>query len=127
MGKESKREQTKQMILAEVTDFLRTRFDCQVDKVDKSKIMMPWVDEDGEEFYFTFQATIPRGKRVDGTYKAYDGCALAQTYALQEKYDAEQKAIKEQQKALEAAKKVEGKRVRKAIQNLEKAMQKAGE
>lgn len=127
MGKEGDREKIKQEILSEVMKFLEERFDTDVKKTDKSKIMMPVVDSKGEEFYLVFSASVPRGKRDDlGSYVPYDGYAAAEEYKLNEEIERQSKEAEAQRKALEAAKKAEGKRVKKAIQNLEKAVEKAG-
>lgn len=124
MGKEGKREEIKQEILSQVIQFLRDHYDTDVMKIDKGKIMMPCVDAEGEEFYFTFTATIPRGRRNGESYEPFNGYELAKTFEENEKIELQNLEIEKQKKAAEVAKKAEGKKVKKAIQNLEKAVQK---
>lgn len=80
MGKEANRTKDRDEIIKKVAEFLSKEYDSDILEVGSGKIAMPRVDDQGEEFYFKFEASIPRGKRVlnaDGTnkyepYNAYD-------------------------------------------------------
>lgn len=114
MGKEMTRTQYRDEIMAKVVDFLTREYDADIRFVGSGEIMMPVVDSNGEEFYFTFKGTIPRGKRIiteDGknTYEPYNGYDKAEEYsdvlqdrANRKKVSEEKKALKEKEKERKA-------------------------
>lgn len=81
MGKELKRNEQKNAILDDVMNYLRNKYETDVEKVSTSEAMMPAVDEEGNEFYYVIKISVPRGKRNgEGSYEAYDGYAAAAEY-----------------------------------------------
>ena len=110
MGKEMKRTEQRDEILEKVKQFLIKEYDSDVRATGSGEIMMPAVDENGEEFYFTFKASIPRGKRNgDGGYTPYNGYEAAEMW----KYTLDDRADKKRASEEKAAMK-EKERIRKA-------------
>lgn len=119
MGKEMTRTRYRDEIMQKIVSFLEQEYDSDIRFIGSGEIMMPAVDSNGDEFYFTFKATIPRGKRIitdDGksTYEAYNGYVKAKEYEYvlqdrinKEKVREEKKLIKEKEKERKAeAKKI---------------------
>ena len=80
MGKEMKRTEYRDSILEKVRQFLVKEYQTDVLFTGSGELMMPAVDENQEEFYFTFKASIPRGKRDTNGYVPYDGYAAAEEW-----------------------------------------------
>ena len=82
-------------------DFISTKlseqYDADVLRVSASEIAIPYVDEEGNEKWALVKVSIPRGTRNEA----------------------------EEKKAAALAKKEEGKAVKKAVKNLEKAVENA--
>lgn len=110
MGKEMMRTKQRDEILKKVIDLLEKEYDADIRLIGSGEIMMPVVDENGDEFYFKFKATIPRGKRIideegNGCYQPYNGYDAADEYkyVLEERESrhrasAEKKAAAEKEK-----------------------------
>ena len=105
-------------VLAAINDFLREHYETDVLTVSASEITIPILDAEGNEKFALIKVSIPRGTRCDGGYTPYDGYAAADDYAdeLKEKEakraaSAEKKAmaekLREQKRAIRAAKKLE--------------------
>ena len=114
MGKEANRTKQRDEILKKVIDFLQKEYDTDILTVGSGEIAMPAVDDQQEEFYFKFSASIPRGKRIlgeDGTnhYEPYNA------YDEQDEWNATLKEREDKAKAREDAAK------RKAADKLRKA------
>ena len=98
MGKEMNRTAVRDEILESVRKFLETKYDTWCEEIGSGKIIMPAVDKDGEEFYFKFEAVIPRGTRSGGTYMPYDGDAAVKEWRETKQIKAEEKAAKQAEK-----------------------------
>lgn len=120
MGKEMNRTAQRDEIMEKVRQFLATEYTTDCKYVAGGEIMLPAVDDEGEEFYFTFKAAIPRGKRKDGGYIPYDGYAAAEAYEIDQQIKAEEKAAKEAEKARKAAEKERLKAAKKTVKKLNK-------
>lgn len=70
--------------------------DTEVLKIASNKLAVPFRNELGNEFYFVFTVSVPKGSR-DG--EAYDGRAEAEDYAFKMNEKAKQKAKREAEKA----------------------------
>ena len=115
MGKEMKRTEQRDEILEKVKQFLMKEYDSDVRATGTGEIMMPAVDSNGEEFYFTFKASIPRGKRNgNGGYIPYNGYDAADEwkYVLDTRADNERaKAEKKERAEKEKERKANAKKV----------------
>ena len=82
MGKEMKRTEQRDEILEKVRQFLMNEYQTDVLYTGSGELMMPSKDDNQEEFYFTFKASIPRGRRLDKGegYAPYDGYAAAEEW-----------------------------------------------
>lgn len=102
MGKEMKRTEQRDEILEKVKQFLIKEYDSDVRAIGTGEIMMPAVDENGDEFYFTFKASIPRGKRNgDGGYIPYNGYEAANEWkgVLDERADKVKARVEKKERA----------------------------
>ena len=117
-----KRTAQRDEILKKVVDFLAKEYDADVKFTGSGEIMMPAVDENQEEFYFKFKASIPRGTRVidgegNGGYVPYNGYDKAEEWKDILKERADKKAASE---AKAAAKEKEKERKKKAKEVVKK-------
>lgn len=123
MGKEMTRTKYRDEVLNKIVSLLGKEYDADVRFIGSGEIMMPAVDENGEEFYFTFKATIPRGKRIiqdDGTstYQPYDGYKKAEEYELVLEDNANKKKVSEEKKLLKAKEKERKANAKKIVKRL---------
>jgi len=123
MGKEMTRTQYRDEVMQKIISFLEQEYDADIRFIGSGEIMMPVVDSNGDEFYFTFKATIPRGKRIitdDGTstYEAYDGYAKAEEYeyVLQDRINS--KKLREEKKLLKEKEKEHKAEAKKIVKRL---------
>ena len=110
MGKEMNRTAQRDNILNEVKNFLCEHFDTWCEDVGSGEIIMPAIDENGEEFYFKFKASIPRGTRKTGGekgYNAFDADKAVKEWKETQDFKAEEKAKIAAAKAERAARQVE--------------------
>lgn len=115
-------------ILAIVRKAIETELNADALVVSASEIALPVVDAEGNEKFAIVKVSIPRGTRNGNGYDAYDGYAAAQDYKAEQEEKAAKKAASEAKKAQAIAlkeRKAEQKKVKKAIQNLEKAVESA--
>ena len=119
MGKEMNRTAQRDEILSAVKGFLEEYFDTWCEPCGSGEIIMPAIDENGEEFYFKFKASIPRGTRNGaGGYNGFDGDAAVKTYRKEQEIKAQERAAKEaekQRKIDEKKRKAEAKKVVKKL------------
>lgn len=112
-------------ILAIVRKAIETELNTDALTVSASEIALPVVDAEGNEKFAIVKVSIPRGTRNGNGYDAYDGYAAAEDYKAEQEEKAAKKAASEAKKAQAIAlkeRKAEQKQVKKAIQNLEKAV-----
>lgn len=105
-------------VIATISDFLKEHYVTDVLTVGAGEVAIPLLDEEDNEKFAVIKISIPRGTRNgNGGYDAYDGYTAADDYKaeLAEKEakraaSAEKKAmaekLREQKRALRAAKKV---------------------
>ena len=133
MGKEMKRTEQRDEILEKVRQFLMKEYETDVLYVGTGEIMMPAVDSKKEEFYFTFKATIPRGKRNgNGGYIPYSGYDAAEEWdgVLEKRADdARARAEKKEHEAKEKERKAAAKKVVRDLnkKGLDKMIHEEGE
>ena len=108
-------------ILAIVRKAIETELNTDALTVSASEIALPVVDAEGNEKFAIVKVSIPRGTRNGNGYDAYDGYTAADDY----KAEQEEKAAKKAQAIALKERKAEQKKVKKAIQNLEKAVESA--
>lgn len=115
-------------ILAIVRRAIETELNTDALTVSASEIALPVVDAEGNEKFAIVKVSIPRGTRNGNGYDAYDGYAAADDYKAEQEEKAAKKAASEAKKAQAIAlkeRKAEQKKVKNAIQNLEKAIESA--
>ena len=123
MGKEMNRTAQRDNILNEVKNFLCEHFDTWCEDVGSGEIIMPAIDENGEEFYFKFKATIPRGTRKTGGekgYNAFDADKAVKEWKETQEFKAEEKAKKEAEKKRKEEEKAKLKAAKKTVKDLNK-------
>ena len=106
-------------ILSKITEMLSEKLDTDVLPVSASELAIPVLDEEGNEKFAVVKVSIPRGTRNGSGYDPYDGYAAAEDY----KAEQEEKAAKKEQAAKLREAKREARQVKKAMENLEKAVQ----
>ena len=110
-------------ILNKVISFLEKEYDADIRFIGTGEIMMPAVDENGDEFYFKFKASIPRGKRTvddegNGVYIPYDGYKAAEDYSYVLADRANSKRLAEEKKALKEKEKQRKADAKKVVKKL---------
>lgn len=101
-------------IMGVIINALAEHFDLdketQIEFVGSGEIVLPLVDEEGNEKYPKIKISIPRGTRDgDGGYIAYDGHAAAVEYAEARASKAQERAARKAMKEAEkGTKKQEG-------------------
>ena len=121
MGKEITRNNQKNAVLEDVMQYLREKYETDVEKVSTSEAMMPAVDDDGNEFYFLIKISVPRGKRNgEGSYEAYNGYDAAKLYTEDVEIKEAEKEAAEKKKEAEKKEKQRKKDAKKVIKDLNK-------
>lgn len=121
MGKEAKLNTKKNEVLERVMDYLRKAYETDVEKVGTSEAMMPAVDENGNEFYYKIQISVPRGTRnANGTYNPYNGYDEATEWKEKVADDEAKRAVKEQKKAEAIAKREALRQAKQTVKELNK-------
>lgn len=79
--------------IALVKDMVNEKVDADALPISASELVIPCLDEEGNEKWVQIKVSIPRGTRNgQGGYDPYDGYAAAEDYAL----DCEEKAAKKE-------------------------------
>lgn len=114
MSKAEKETSIRQQFINDYTQFMNDKYNADVRPVSGSEVMIPWMDEEGNEIYVVAKFSLPRGTRNgNGGYNAYDGYAEAEAY----KADLEEKRLKKEkaeQKKADAIAEKERKRALRA-------------
>ena len=100
--------------LDEIRKVVSESYDYDIRPISASELMVPVVDDEGNEKYVLIKVSIPRGTRNgEGGYTPYDGYAAAEEWeqTLAEKAN---KAAARKEKAERAEKEKERKRAAKA-------------
>lgn len=99
MGKENMKKKVRDGILEKIRAFLISEYDTDVEAVKSGEIMMPCMDDDGNEIYAVIKVSIPRGTRNgEGGYIPYDGYKAAEAYKEDEEIKAKEQAAKKLEK-----------------------------
>lgn len=94
MGKEIETTKIRDEFVEQVRLSLEKRFDTFCLVAGSGILALPGVDNDGNEFYYKVQISVPRGKRDgNGGYIPWDAEKDADNY----KFEQEQAALKKQQ------------------------------
>lgn len=113
-------------LLNAITEMLSKKLDTDVMPVSASELAIPVVDAEGNEKFALVKVSIPRGTRNgNGGYDAYDGYTIAEDYKAELEEKKAKKIASAQRKAdaeAEKQRKREARQVKKAIENLEKAI-----
>lgn len=95
----------------------------EVLQVAPGEYTIPVVDSEGEEKFANIKISIPRGKRVEGSYEPYDGYAEAEIFRI----DAEEKAAiakaKAEKKEMEEKAKAQRRAAKKSIKSMKKEVE----
>ena len=86
---------------ADLAEFLAAKYDCDVCQAAAGTLMIPAVDEAGDDRWIKFGVIIPKASEEEGT----DGYALAQDYQSKLDAAAERQARAEERKQKALAKK----------------------
>ena len=89
-------------------------------RIASGEFTIPVVDSQGEEKFANIKISIPRGKRVDGTYEPYDGYAAAEEYRVDEEEKAAIAKAKAEKKEMEEKAKAQRRAARKTVKTMKK-------
>lgn len=89
-------------------------------RIASGEFTIPVVDSQGEEKFANIKISIPRGKRVDGTYEPYDGYAAAEEYRVDEEEKAAIAKAKTEKKEMEEKAKAQRRAARKTVKTMKK-------
>ncbi len=79
--------------IALVKDMVNEKVDADALPISASELVIPCLDDEGNEKWVQIKVSIPRGTRNgEGGYNPYDGYAAAEDYTL----DCEEKAAKKE-------------------------------
>lgn len=84
---------------------------------------VPAVDSNGEECFATIKVTIPRGRRVDGSYEPYDGYEAHEEWKMELADRADKKRASSEKKARAEAERQRKKEAKKVVKTMKKDMQ----
>ena len=98
MNKATLESQLRDNIISQISQALENYFQCDILETGPGEIAIPVTDAENNEKFGLIKVSIPRGKRVGGTYEPYDGYQAAEDYKfiLQ---DRAEKQIKKEEKA----------------------------
>ena len=113
MSKASLETAIRNKFLDEIRKVVSESYDYDIRPISASELMVPVVDDEGNEKYVLIKVSIPRGTRNgEGGYIPYDGYAAAEEWE-QELADRADKVAKRKEKAERAEKEKERKRAAK--------------
>ena len=119
MSKASLETTIRNKFLDEIRKVVSESYDYDIRPISASELMVPVVDDEGNEKYVVIKVSIPRGERDgNGGYIPFDGYAAAEDWkmVLAERAD---KVAKRKEKAERAEKEKERKRAaRKVVKDL---------
>lgn len=107
-------------VLETIRVALAEHYDTDVWDVSTSEITIPLIDSERNEKYALVKVSIPRGTRVNGAYREYDGEAAAREYAEEVARKAAEKRAKEEAKAREEAEKERKRAARQTVKTMKK-------
>lgn len=119
MGKEATRNEQKNQLLRDFQQFISERYNTDVLRTGPSEVVVPAVDENGEEFFFSMKIAVPRGTRNgEGGYTPYDGYAAAEDYRLEMEDKAAKKAASAEKKVAAEREKERKREAKKVVKDL---------
>lgn len=121
MGKEMNATKQRDNFLEKLRPVITEVFDSDVFYVGSGILAMPGVDEDGNEFFYKIQVSIPRGRRNgEGGYEPWDAYADKEEYDFKISEAAAKKAAKEEKARKAADEKARKKKAKETIKELNK-------
>lgn len=118
MSKASLETAIRNDILAAITETLTNLYETDVMPVSASELTIPVLDAEGNEKYALIKVSIPRGTRVDGGYKPYDGYGAAEEWKETLADRKNKKDAREEKKAREEKEKERKRNARKVVKQL---------
>lgn len=123
MGKESETTKIRDNFIEEVKKAFEQYFDSDCIIAGSGVLAIPGVDEEGNEFFYKIQISIPRGERDGlGGYEPWDAYAEAEAYQMKLQERANKKAARE----AAAKKKAEEKKRQREAKKLVKKLNEKG-
>lgn len=110
-------------VLGTIITALIEKYDTDILDVSASEIAVPLLDAESNEKFALIKVSIPRGTRVDGTYKPYDGYSAHEEWegVKAEKADKEKK--REEKKARDEAEKERRRSAKATVKTMKKDIQ----
>ena len=99
MGKEMNITRIRDNFIEQVRAMFEQNFDSDCFVAGSGILAMPGVDDEGNEFFYKIQISVPRGSRSgDGGYIPWDAYADKEEYELKIKEKEDKKAAREAEK-----------------------------
>lgn len=119
MGKEMVITKIRDNFLEQVREVLEQTFDSECFFAGSGILAMPAVDDEGNEFFYKIQISVPRGTRNgSGSYTPWDAYADKEEYEMKVKEKEEKKAAKEKEKKKKEEEKARKAAAKKTIKKL---------
>lgn len=120
MGKEMEATKIRDKFVEEVRSTFEQHFDADCFIVGSGIFAMPGVDDEGNEFFYKIQISIPRGERnlAEGGYIPWDAYADAEIYKAKLNERAEKKAAREEKARKAAEEKKKKQEAKKLVKKL---------
>ena len=119
MGKEIDITKIRDDFIENVRKAFEQHFDSDCFVAGSGVLAMPGVDDEGNEFYYKIQISIPRGKRNgEGGYTPWDAYADADAYKMELQERANKKAAREEAAKKKAEEKKRQKEAKKVVKKL---------
>lgn len=119
MGKEINITRIRDNFIEQVRATLEQEFNSDCFFTASGVLAMPGVDEDGNEFFYKIQISVPRGSRSgDGGYIPWDAYADKEDYELKVKEKEDKKAAKEAEKKRKEDEKARKAAAKKVVKKL---------
>lgn len=119
MGKESDVTKIRDGFIEEVRKAFEQHFNSDCIITGSGVLAIPGVDDEGNEFYYKIQISIPRGQRDgSGGYIPWDAYADAEDYKMKLQERADKKAAKEEAAKKKAEEKKRQKEAKKVVKKL---------
>lgn len=119
MGKEMKITQIRDNFIEQVRGTLEQKFDSECFFAGSGILAMPGVDDEGNEFFYKIQISVPRGTRNgSGSYIPWDAYIDKEDYEMKVKKKEDKKAAKEKEKKKKEEEKARKAAAKKTIKKL---------
>lgn len=119
MGKEMKITQIRDNFIEQVRAAFEQHFDSDCFVAGSGILAMPGVDDEGNEFFYKIQISVPRGSRNgDGGYTPWDAYGDKEEYELKVKEKEDKKAAREAKKKRKEDEKARKAAAKKVVKKL---------